>query len=364
MSSYTDPTTKLAAHRTRLDLWDLGQRPAPVTVEIDLTNRCDLGCSACHMAYTHTRGPLASRDKPVWFEGTGDQIDLGVLTRALSEIRAAGVQGVVWSGGGEPTLHPRWVEATQTAQRLGLQVGMYSHGGRLADAPADVLRALTWVVVSLDCVDAASYRAYKGADRFEAACSGIRLLAQEGVTVGASFLLSQETHRQALEMLRLSRSLGSTYTVFRPMIETDPHDVTAIAGRRDWVKTWPTDTPVLLNNSQWLQWLAAQKGVELDVARFIEWRDWQPHPASRGYDACEGIRLHSTVTPDGRVWVCPNRRGMADSCLGDLTTESFAAIWSRHPGQWTDFRECRAMCRLHTLNTAIAKDTPTHAAFI
>jgi MoaA/NifB/PqqE/SkfB family radical SAM enzyme len=40
-----------------------GKRPAPINAEIDLSNRCSLGCEWCHFAYTHTRGPLAKSDR-------------------------------------------------------------------------------------------------------------------------------------------------------------------------------------------------------------------------------------------------------------------------------------------------------------
>jgi hypothetical protein len=99
-----------------------------------------------------------------------------------------------------------------------------------------------------------------------------------------------------------------------------------------------------------LEALEGEPDVEIDVDRFRSYRDWQGH----GYATCYGIRLTTTVTPDGRVWVCPNRRGVTGSCLGDLRTESFSAIWSRHPGLWSSFENCRVMCRLHPVNETLA----------
>jgi len=66
------------------------------------------------------------------------------------------------------------------------------------------------------------------------------------------------------------------------------------------------------------------------------------------------------------VWVCPNRRGLAGSELGDLTRDTFADLWARHPGQWTDFSGCRAMCRLHLVNRQLAPvfEKRQHEAFV
>jgi hypothetical protein len=72
------------------------------------------------------------------------------------------------------------------------------------------------------------------------------------------------------------------------------------------------------------------------------------------------------VTPDGRVWACPNRRGFEGSAIGDLRTERFPDIWARHSGRWTVDGQCRAMCRLHLMNQAIAPvfAPQAHEAFV
>lgn len=338
---------KVYAHLDRLAAWRAGAKPAPVTLEWDLSNRCSLGCAACHMAYTHARGPLAgTHDGPPGATPTGDLADADLVIRALGEAARAGVQGVVWSGGGEPTLHPQFERIVTEAARLGLAQGMYTHGGHLdADKARIVRQRFSWVVISLDRADAESYRAYKGggARGFERACQGIKnLVASPGAcTIGVSFLLAADSWRDAWRGLKLADSLGATYTTFRPSIAFDQ----AAPARCTEDRAWITDALPLLHA------LAATPGVVCDPDRFLEYRDWRGHQ----YPACYGIRLNATITPDGRMWPCCNRRGFAGSELGDLREESFSAIWARHPGQWTDFRDCRVMCRLHQTNTILAQ---------
>jgi hypothetical protein len=77
--------------------------------------------------------------------------------------------------------------------------------------------------------------------------------------------------------------------------------------------------------------------------------------------------LNATVTPDLRVWVCPNRREFDDgSCLGDLSIESWPEVWARHPHVWTNFSTCRALCRLHPVNETLGEvfKLRDHEAFI
>lgn len=357
--TYVDPRNKLFSHLGRLAAWQAGGRAAPVTIEWDLSNRCSLGCHACHFSYTHTKGPLTRlpRALPMAHDRGGDLADTALVFRALEQAKQAGVQGIVWTGGGEPTTHPDWLAIVEFAHGLGLQQGLYTMGGLITEAQAARARdLLAWVVVSLDHADAETYAREKRTvpGNFGKACAAITALTGGQAVVGVSFLLHVGNYTLApTKMLPLARSLGATYTTFRPLVETSPDAPGVLTGDRRWVHAAAGVLPAL----------AAERDVELDVARFQEWADWQSH----GYATCHGISLNATITPDGRMWVCPNRREFAGaSCLGDLRTESFEAIWARHPGQWRVDSSCRAMCRLNPINATLAAvyAKREHEAFI
>jgi MoaA/NifB/PqqE/SkfB family radical SAM enzyme len=288
------------------------------------------------------------------YQSTGDYANPALVKRALCQAAAAGVQGVVWTGGGEPTTHPHWVNVVERAADVGLQQGMYTLGGLLRRDSARVLAdRATWVVVSLDCPDGESYAQEKGvpADRFKAACDGVRWLTDAGTTtVGVSFLIHGNNWHRIPEMLSLARALGATYTTFRPTIAEGP-DQSHVSSSVAWI-----DVALPM-----LRQVATEDDVECDPSRYEAYRDWQ----GRSYQTCYGVRLNATITPDGQVWLCPQRRGMAPA-LGDLRTESFGEIWARHPGQWTDFTDCRVMCRLHLVNQHLdAVFAPmVHEAFV
>ncbi len=353
--------SKAFAHMDRLAAWQRGGKPAPVTIEWDLSNRCVLACSygdaICHFAHTHSRGPWVTADRrlPMAYDETGDYANPALVKRALREVAAAGVKGVVWTGGGEPTTHPEWLSIARVAHEAGLEQGMYTLGGLLTPETGKAFASMaTWVVVSLDCPDGESYAAAKGVPpaRFKAACDGVRYLAAAGkATVGVSFMIHAENWMLMPEMVAVSRSLGATYTTFRPAIAEGPTEAQPV-GDRTWIdQAMPA-----------LQMMAAEPDVECDPARFAEYRDWQ----GRAYSVCHGIKLNTTITPEGRVWVCPQRRGIAGSELGDLRRESFADIWARHPGQWRNLSDCRTMCRLHLLNGVLANvfQPRAHEAFV
>lgn len=344
--SYIDPTGKILAHADRLAAWKSGEKAAPITIEWDLSNRCPLGCQGCHFAYTHTRSPIAGKqDKPDGAISGGDIADTEIVIGAMRQAMKAGVRSIVWTGGGEPTVHPDFDMIVYGAGLMGLEQGLYTYGGLITPDRAALLgKHLAWVVVSLDCLDAKSYAAYKNvpAKQFDKACQGIRnLSAADGdCVVGVSFLLSADNWQQAPDMMKLGLSLGADYVTFRPLVLYAMDDPAVSSGDTTWINdAMPT-----------LEWLSTQEGVECIPARFAEYRDWQ---RERPYKACYGIRHNTTITPNGKVWLCPNRREFPDSLLGDLTRESFTDIWARHPGEWTNFEKCRIFCRLHLLDKTL-----------
>jgi GTP 3',8-cyclase len=354
--TFIDPRAKVLRHLDRIVAWNRGAMPAPVTVEWDLSNRCVLGCQDCHFAHTHVKGPWASKPRtlPMAYESTGDLADTGLVMRAIDELHSAGVKAIVWSGGGEPTTHPDWLEIVKYASLRGFEQGMYTLGGLLTPVTASRLAALaSWVVVSLDAPDEETYAREKGvpASRFTAACSGITSLIGQRAAVGVSFLLHRDNWRRSGEMLALARGLGATYTTFRPAIRTSPAAPSVCVDDRNWIHDAV---------AQDLRALADQPDVEIDLARFLAYATWTDH----GYSQCHGIQLNTTITPDGRVWICPQRRGV--TALGDLRRDSFADIWARHPRTVAVDQDCRVMCRLHPVNeTLAALRTPrAHEAFV
>ena len=94
-SKYIQPKTKLWHHIDRLAAIREGQQPAPVNVEIDLSNRCQMGCSFCAFAYTHSKGPLAKRNT----HDTGDLMDTNLAMQIIDQLAEAGVRSITWSGG-------------------------------------------------------------------------------------------------------------------------------------------------------------------------------------------------------------------------------------------------------------------------
>jgi MoaA/NifB/PqqE/SkfB family radical SAM enzyme len=355
--SYINSKQKIFFHVDRInEIRATGNTVAPVNVEIDLSNRCSHGCSWCHFAYTHTRGPLAGkRDKPEDAIAGGDLMDLDLAHEILMHLSASGVKSVTWTGGGEPTLHPYFDEIIETATHWGLEQGLYTHGGHISAERAALLKqTLTFVYVSLDECDEVKFKTSKGVDRYWKVLEGIDNLvaAKGGATIGIGFLLHVGNVDDVDEMVALGLRHGVDYVQFRPIIAYDQVAPNQLVEDTQWVNR-------AINN---LRRYAGDKFVQSDAWRFEMYRDWRGH----GYPTCHWSALQTVITPNGKVWRCTNKREHPEALLGDLTITNFADIWARVGGSCAVDDKCRVMCRGHIANLTLDSimTEPVHANFI
>jgi len=355
MSSYIDPRHKILYHTDRLAAIKAGKKPAPINIEIDLSNRCSLGCEWCHFAYTHTRGPLAGKvDTPNGRIPGGDLMDYELAKSIIVQAHEMGVRSITWTGGGEPTLHPRFDDIVTFAHRHGMPQGLYTNGAHITPERAALLkRVMAWVYVSLDECEAEMYKESKGVDKFEVVCQGIENLSavDGGATVGVGYLLHDQNVISMPEMAELALSLGADYVQFRPIVNYSQDAPNEAIDEAGWV-----DAAIEIFNQ-----VPDDPRILFDQERFEMYRDWN----GRSYSTCHWTQVQTVITPNGKVWSCVNKREHAGALLGDLTEEPLPTIWQRSGACQVD-GSCRVMCRGHIANITLdaIMTEPPHKEFI
>lgn len=355
MKQYIDPRHKVLAHVDRLAAIKAGNKPPPINIEIDLSNRCDRGCSWCHFSYTHTRGPLAGKvATPDGRIPGGDLMDYDLAKGIITQAVNIGVRSITWTGGGEPTLHPKFDNIIEFAHRWGMPQGIYTHGGFISEERAALLkRCMKWVYISMDECTAEQYQQTKGSRGFEQVKQGIRNLAaaQGAATIGVGFLLHKNNYLQIPQMIALGLGLGADYVQFRPTVVYDQQSPNVPAEDTAWL----TDC---------IKILAVHKdtpGVLADIERFEMYRDWN----GRSYSTCYWTQVQTVITPNGSVWACVNKREHGAALVGNLKAERLDSIWQRS-GACTVDGSCRVMCRGHICNITLdaVMEQPPHREFI
>jgi MoaA/NifB/PqqE/SkfB family radical SAM enzyme len=337
MSNPFDIAPKLLSPlvRHRLVAYLDGRIPPPVTVEMDLTDRCSHRCPRC--AGGRGKGELTAIEA----------IDY------VRQLAAYEVRGLTLTGGGEPTLHRGLPDVLAEAHYLGLECGLITNGSAVTPELAErVAATCTWVRVSIDAGDPDLYRYSHGMgpNEYARAWHAVGLLASardaagSTCTVGVGYLTDSITLRGMRAATEHARDAGADYLQFRP---------------------WHSDhTPIDVE-------LAVCRQYQTDRFRVLSSAPkYARMGGERGYTRCHGAWFTAVIAADASLPVCCHARGVPAMSYGSLRESPFAEAWAsqRHHDlvRGIDVAGCVPLCRHDALNAAVerAGQTPEHGAFL
>ncbi len=198
---------KVLWHGDKLYGWRHGDNPFPVTVEIDLIGACNSHCPRCAGGEMRGRLPL-------------DRVK-----KLLEEFAVHEVRGVIFTGGGEPTLHSDLSEALEHTALLGMDAAVITNGLQLSESQIrSIVSHCCWVRVSLDAGDAYGYKHSHGgtSEEFTSVWGNIAALVDmkkqlgSSCTIGVGYLVDNELI-PGMEQAAIScAQVGVDYIQFRP----------------------------------------------------------------------------------------------------------------------------------------------------
>jgi SynChlorMet cassette radical SAM/SPASM protein ScmF len=179
-----------------------------------LSNSCNLACRHCWIT-------------PRWVNGSphpGDVIDADALQAAVREAKPLGL-GSAKLTGGEPMLHPRFLEIVDMLTAEGLSLNMETNGTLLT---ADVARHLKnessmgFVALSIDGADAGTHDAFRSVEgAFDAVLRGLDHLVAAGYeNVQVIMSVHQGNRAQVEDVVRLAAAHGAGSVKISPIANT------------------------------------------------------------------------------------------------------------------------------------------------
>jgi MoaA/NifB/PqqE/SkfB family radical SAM enzyme len=153
----------------------------PSTCQFAITNVCNAACDFCNF----------SRDKLERAQSRWVSLEDGL--RSLEILRSHDVGFMVFTGG-EPTVHPNWVELLEASDRLGMVNLMVSNGSTLSPRTIEKFEkaSLSGIIISIDSEDLTKHEENRG---LKGVCQKIKqnmpLLKQAGVGATASVTLNR-----------------------------------------------------------------------------------------------------------------------------------------------------------------------------
>ena len=110
---------------------------SPVSLQIAPTSRCQLNCVFCSNA---------NREKH-------EDLESELIIDILNNLSHIGLKTVEWTGGGDPTLYKPIQTMIMAARLLDLEQGFITNGIALNTLSPVVLNMLSWVRISMNCLD-------------------------------------------------------------------------------------------------------------------------------------------------------------------------------------------------------------------
>ena len=267
----------------------INSKTYPISVELTLTNRCNLKCVYC--------SDQDLRDK----QGSEAFLNYDMLSGLFKDLSLGGTKGVVFEGGGEPTLHPDFECLVNCAKDNGLAVGLITNGTiRLSE---NVLRKFEWIRVSLDASNAEEYYSLKKVDFFERALSNIAHYSKYCETVGVGYVVTNCNMSNIEALIMRLRELGVSYIQLRPVV----------------------DMPDLLPEKKDLKYLEFYRSPAFNVIV-----DGMYENMGKGNDnlPCVANSITSVISGDGSVYLC-GRLNIYNWLrpIGNIKSQRFSEIW-------------------------------------
>jgi len=129
LNTYTSTGSKLFNHLDRLNALQKGV-VIPIVMHIMPTSVCNLNCSYCSV-----------KNRPK------EELKLKDIKSTVMSAKNNGLKSVIISGGGEPTLYPRYDEMIEFLQEEKLEMGLITNGTTLKNKDINPYK---WVRVSIN----------------------------------------------------------------------------------------------------------------------------------------------------------------------------------------------------------------------
>ncbi len=291
----------------------------PFYVAVEITRRCNLNCLCC-------RCHSPDLNRPSIGDQSVKDMSVKVFDDLCHELEKMGTTHLIFTGEGEPFLHPHLFDFIAVAKRAGLSVILFTNGTFLdetriqaiLDSDLDVLKISLW---------ACSYEGYKlnypGGDpeNFKKIIEGLKLLSRMRFrkksnlpTINLHQPINRLNYNELDTMLALTRKTGCDCLTFSP-IQTWRGQLQELALDKEEETALRSS---LVQVGKQLDSFSIDHNVDNVLLRYgIGEAVWEKLPCYIGW-------IWSRVKPDGTVVPC----NTCDLVMGDLKEKRFRDIWN------------------------------------
>ena len=313
---------KIFYHPEIVNNWLEKKKVTPITIELHLTNKCNIKCNYCFFKDRHNSDTLSTEDAKM----------------IIDDFVRMGVKGLILSGGGEPTMHKDFKSIVKYAYAVGLDIGLITNGVIYPD----VLKYLTWVRFSLDTFDKDIYKKIKGVNKFYQVENNIKkvirtkLKNEFKVTIGIQMVVTEENYKDIIPMYEYVHICGADYFQFRPLENASyPNYV--------WKDIFDT-----------LYFFSVNKNKIMVLTTQNKW-DEITGTTKKTYKGCPGADLIGAVDAKGDFYMCCHFVQDETAKYGNMIDDTVGEILKNRKNIQDnfDYSKCPIACRASTINTGL-----------
>lgn len=370
---------KILHHFERLKNLAKREDIAPVTIEIDPVAYCNHRCAWCVDPHHHSAQMTESFFNNLISELTNFQVNNHKIL------------GIVFKGGGEPTLHPVFEQMVTQTSNLGFAVGLVTNGSQLTKWANVLGERAAYVRVSIDGPTPASHKQIHGANDFATIVEGIKQLVTARGTkrhplIGLTFTMDKNNVHLAAYAVALGENLGVDYILMRPPFFEEvgrPATMTIAEAQlvrkelRDCALRYKGKMQILVGN-----WSGDAEQQLQEQSKIVEGsgrRDLQIKsniPIEHQTQRCLASPLLAVITADGFLYGCCNLRGLAEWNFGQLDYDrgiTFYSLWHgakrkeilKKMEQVQCLKHCtHPMCRYNEIIETLKDNDKFHSQFV
>lgn len=291
---------------------------APLVVELDPTQACDLACPGC-ISEDIMKG--------------NDRFSNERLLTLADELYQAGVKAVILIGGGEPLAHPAVGELIEFLGTHDIHIGITTNGTMIGKYLDLISEYSSWTRVSMDAGSDKLFNLLRpskgGKSKFDHIIKNMEnLAAVKKGKLGYSYLIQTSADGIPIDSNideivlagRLAKDIGCDYFEVKPTYQFRGDAVHALMKHPQALMERAKEAIAQLNEIE-DENFSVIKAINLEYSLNSE-VELQPKP----YHTCPAAQLRTLITPSG-IFVCPYWRGKDHMRIGDALQSNFVDIW-------------------------------------
>jgi len=283
---------------------------APLLVQMELTYACNNKCLFCYNVWKED--VHSNRHKVLSFEQICSILDM---------LKQEEIFYVHFTGG-EPTLHPKFIEILEYAYKLGLNPSFATNANAIDKNLARLIKAtgLIGLQVSMHASCASLHDYLTGTPgSFEKATNGLIALVEEGLKVNVNMTVNKANLNHIFETAKKAQEFGATsFSVTRFVYSGEGIN---------YISNLGLDTPDQDIIIEEIDRIANELGLDVRVLTPITWcGSTNPEKILGKVSSCDAGLTWSCISPSGELRYCTHHSLVAGSLLekgiSDLWKES------------------------------------------